>query len=75
MPDPRDTLHWPPGWKTEAPPSQMGPAEIKKLAEWMQAMYDWGRHVRRDILRLEGATNIGPGDPGDPPPPPWKPGG
>jgi hypothetical protein len=53
----------------------MGPAEIKKLAEWMQAMYDWGRHVRRDILRLEGATNIGPGDPGDPPPPPWKPGG
>jgi hypothetical protein len=46
---------------------------MRKLALWMEAMYNWGKHVRKDIIRLEEATGIGPGDPGDPPSPPWKP--
>jgi hypothetical protein len=43
-----------------------------KLHWWVKEMIEWGEHVRHDILRLEAASGIGPGDPGDPPDDPWE---
>jgi hypothetical protein len=43
-----------------------------ELLKWMQEMVDWGKRVRIDIVRLEGAAGIGPGDPDDPPDEPWE---
>lgn len=40
------------------------------LSEWMRDMKAWGEDVRDDILRLETAAHVAPGDPGDPPPAP-----
>ena len=39
-------------------------------AKWNESMVEWGKAVRDDIIRLEGAAGISSGDPGDPPPPP-----
>lgn len=64
-------LHWPDDWKTEPRPTQLQEADIKRLAQWMKAMAEWGRHLRDDLLRLEGAAGFVLGDPGDPPPEPW----
>ena len=52
----------------------MGPSSTAKNAQlvmWMNEMYAWGQAVRRDIIRLEGAAGLPPGDPEDPPKPPW----
>ncbi len=47
------------------------PAQLKKcLAEWMRDMKAWGSRVRDDVIRLEGAVRLAPGEPGDPPPAP-----
>lgn len=67
--------HWPKGWlppKDEAP-GDLGQQDIRRLLRWMNSMVEWGKNVRDDIIRLESATGIGPGDPGDPPPTPWRP--
>lgn len=40
------------------------------LGEWMRDMKAWGEDVRDDIIRLETAVHVAPGDPGDPPPAP-----
>ena len=37
---------------------------------WMKEMEAWGKRVRADIIRVEAALRLPPGDPGDPPPPP-----
>lgn len=42
-----------------------------KQEKWNRLMVEWGRKVRIDIVRLEGAAGIAKGDPGDPPP--WPP--
>ena len=39
---------------------------------WAYQMYEWGKQVRTDIIRLEGAMGFPSGDPGDPPEPPWE---
>ena len=44
--------------------------DYEKLKNWMADMVDWGKRVRRDILRLEAAAGLSEGDPGDPPPSP-----
>lgn len=40
------------------------------LSKWMRDMKAWGEDVRDDIVRLETAARVAPGDPGDPPPAP-----
>jgi hypothetical protein len=40
------------------------------LGRWMRDMKAWGEDVRDDIVRLEAAVHVAPGDPGDPPPAP-----
>jgi hypothetical protein len=48
-------------------------ASHEKLVEaWAYQMYEWGKQVRTDIIRLEGAMGFQGGDPGDPPEPPWE---
>jgi hypothetical protein len=42
------------------------------LEAWAYQMYEWGKQVRTDIIRLEGAMGFQSGDPGDPPEPPWE---
>ncbi len=47
----------------------------KDLNKWMKEMAIWGKKVRLDIIRLEGAAGFPPtkeGDPGDPPDDPWN---
>lgn len=51
-----------------------GEDDLKKwLYQWARDMSEWGRNVRIDIVRLEGAAGFPSGDPGDPPPPPPSP--
>jgi hypothetical protein len=68
--------HWPDNWgfAADVPGGVHVPSgpEFKALAEWMEAMVEWGQEVRDDINRLESGLGIGAGDPGDPPPSPWK---
>ena len=45
---------------------------IKAIVDWGRDMDRWGQTVRDDIVRLEAAAGVPPGDPGDPPPPPWE---
>jgi hypothetical protein len=60
------------------PPTRAGakpPAEpVLKLAAylsaWMRDLKAWGEDVRDDIIRVETAVHVAPGDPGDPPPAP-----
>ncbi len=67
--------HVPAGW---GPPDNIDPKagprpeDFRRLIQWMSALCAWGRHVRADIVRLELATGITPGDPGDPPSEPWS---
>lgn len=73
--DPR-RKHWPKNWK---PPKQVpdaieGEEEIGNLLKWMDAVVEWGKNVRDDIIRLESSAGLAAGDPGDPPPTPWRPG-
>lgn len=63
--------HWPSDWKTEKLPKSPTQRELKRLAQWMKAMTDWGQNLRDDLIRLEGGLGLSTGDPGDPPPPPW----
>jgi len=66
--------HWPdPPWPRYDFPADVTTAQIDEVIVWMKSVIAWGENVRDDIIRLEAATGIGPGDPGDPPPPPWKP--
>ncbi len=74
--------HWPGDWlPPHKLPSHLGketktaPDELDRVNQWMQAMVEWGKNVRDDIIRLESSTKIGLGDPGDPPPAPWRKGG
>ncbi len=45
---------------------------VAAIVEWGADMVLWGQTVRDDIIRLEAAAGLPPGDPGDPPPPPWE---
>ncbi len=45
---------------------------VTYLGEWMRDMKAWGEDVRDDIIRLESAVGVAPGEPGDPPPAPRK---
>ena len=45
---------------------------VKQLAAWMRDMRAWGELVRDDIIRMESALGLAPGDPGDPPPAPRR---
>lgn len=61
--------------ETAAPKgSGFKPATNKRLhgylAAWMRDMKAWGENVRDDIIRLEAAVRMAPGEPGDPPPAP-----
>lgn len=60
--------------KTSAIPGGSVPSKeaIEELIDWLESIVEWGKNVRDDIVRLEGAMGIGAGDPGDPPPSPWK---
>ncbi len=42
------------------------------IAAWMRDLRAWGQDVRDDIIRLESAVGVAPGEPGDPPPAPRK---
>ncbi len=44
---------------------------VQAIIDWGEDMIKWGQTVRDDIIRLEVAAGVPPGDPGDPPPPPW----
>lgn len=72
--DPR-RKHWPESWKPPKPnaPDAITGEEVGRLLEWMDAMVQWGKNVRDDIIRLESNAGLAPGDPGDPPPTPWRP--
>jgi hypothetical protein len=67
--------HWPPDWTRERLPDPLTKEQLRRLVFWMEAMCEWGAHVRDDLIRLEGRTGMTTGDPGDPPPPPWFPNG
>jgi len=40
---------------------------VKWMYQWTRDMHTWGECVRDDIIRLEAAVGLPPGDPGDPP--------
>ena len=42
-------------------------AETNALELWAALMVEWAKDVRDDIVRLEAAMGMPPGDPGDPP--------
>ena len=44
---------------------------MKEAQLWMRDLVKWCEQVRRDIVRLEGATDLPKGDPGQPPEEPW----
>ena len=44
-----------------------GDSAVKLLGEYMTELEVWGKNVRIDIIRLEGAAGFSCGDPGDPP--------
>jgi hypothetical protein len=48
------------------------PSHEELVRAWAYQMYEWGKQVRTDIIRLEGAMGFQSGDPGDPPEPPWE---
>ena len=64
--------HTPAAWTKVDNPGKMDKPEINTLIEWMESMVEWGKNIRDDIIRLEGALGVSAGDPGDPPPSPWK---
>ena len=72
--DPR-RKHWPDPWVPPKPvaPKQIHDEDVLTLLRWMDALVQWGKNVRDDIIRLESSANLVPGDPGDPPPTPWRP--
>ena len=51
---------------------QISKEMIEAIVNWGRDMDRWGQTVRDDIVRLEAALGLAPGDPGDPPPPPWE---
>jgi hypothetical protein len=51
---------------------QMSKEMVDAIVNWGHDMDRWGQTVRDDIVRLEAALGLPPGDPGDPPPPPWE---
>jgi len=53
-------------WKLE----ENGKLNVAGLKRWLTEMSEWAQIARIDIVRLEGAAHLAPGDPGDPPPPP-----
>lgn len=64
-------------WKNPVKPKKLDDADVAGntavdlLGEYMKALEEWGRDVRIDIIRLETAAGLPPGDPGDPPEGPW----
>ena len=65
-------------WRGAAKPKKLDEADpdgntaADLLGEYMKALEEWGRQVRVDIVRLEGAIGFSSGDPGDPPEGPWE---
>jgi hypothetical protein len=45
---------------------------MREAQIWMRDLVKWCEQVRRDIVRLEGATHLSKGDPGQPPEEPWE---
>ena len=44
-----------------------GNETLDTLKDWAHLMTKWAKDARDDIIRLEAAMGMPPGDPGDPP--------